>query len=156
MPFSLNMRVRASGLVVQDDSILLVEAFEETQGLHYLLPGGAVQTGETIHEAARREIREETCVDVEVGPLVLVYEYARHHDRIPRELPPALTLVFACSLTGGEAHMPDHPDTGQIGVRWIALDDLDELVLSPAIQKPILDYAYQGKTGVDWIEEWKI
>src|SRR5512141_810392 len=96
MPFSLNMRVRASGLVIEDDSILLVEAFEETQGLHYVLPGGAVQAGATIHEAVRREIREETCVDVEVGRLVLAYEYAPHNDKISRQLPPALTLVFAC------------------------------------------------------------
>jgi ADP-ribose pyrophosphatase YjhB (NUDIX family) len=155
MTFSFNMSVRTSGLVFQDESILLVESYAEVEGLHFILPGGAVLAGETIHEALRREIREETCVDVEVGPLVLAYEYAPHKDRIPSGLPPALTLVFACRPVGGAARLPDCPDAGQTGVRWIDLDELDGLALSPPIQKPILDYVYQGKTGVEWIEEWK-
>jgi 8-oxo-dGTP diphosphatase len=155
MIYPLNMRVRASGLVLEDDSILLVEYYTEIPGLHYVLPGGAVQAGETIREAVAREVREESCVEVEVGDLVLAYEYAPHKDPIPSGIPPALTLVFACKPVRGAARLPDCPDADQTGVRWVGLDELDGLALVPDIHKPILDYAYQGKTKIDWIEEWK-
>jgi 8-oxo-dGTP diphosphatase len=155
MPYPLNMRVRASGLVLEDDSILLVEYYAEIPGLHYVLPGGAVQAGETLREAVAREVREESCIEVEVGELVLAYEYAPHKDAIPSGVPPTLTLVFACKPLSGSARLPDCPDADQTGVRWVGLDELDGLALVPDLHKTVLNYVYQGKTKIDWIEEWK-
>jgi 8-oxo-dGTP pyrophosphatase MutT (NUDIX family) len=149
------MRVRAAALVIVDDQVLLVEFFDEQQGLHYVLPGGEVRSGETIRETVRRETMEEACIEIETGPLAFAYEYAPQRDPQRRALPPGLTLVFACRSFSGAARMPDCPDREQTGVRWIPLDELDSIVLSPPVHKPILDFAYHGKTTVDWIEEWK-
>jgi len=52
-----HIRVGARALVVENESVLLVEFNDET-GLHYNLPGGGVEPGESVIEALEREVRE--------------------------------------------------------------------------------------------------
>jgi len=146
------MRVFASALIIQDGMVLLVEYSNEKGSLHYRLPRGLVQPHESIREAVAREVRDATCLNVEVGRLVIAYEQVVRREPIPRETPPALTLIFDCQLVDGSARLPDCSDPAQTGVRWLGLDELDEIPLSPPIYKPILDYAYHGSAGVAWIE----
>jgi 8-oxo-dGTP diphosphatase len=153
MRYPLNMRVRGSGLVLHKGEVLLIEYYEEGRGLHYILPGGAVQAGETMHDTVRREVREQACIEVEVGPLILATEYEPQNDPIPHNLPPSLTLVFACRPARGEARLPDCHDLGQTGVRWIPADELDNIPLVPPLYKHILDYIYNGWRGIELLEE---
>lgn len=69
------IRVRASALIIQNNSLLLVE-FDDENGLHYNLPGGGVEKGETLIEAVKREAKEEASVEIEVGNVAFLYEYA--------------------------------------------------------------------------------
>jgi 8-oxo-dGTP diphosphatase len=67
----MNVKVRA---VILHDGKLVVSR-ERRQGVeHVLLPGGRVQTGESIHEALVREIAEETGLDVVPERLLYVAE----------------------------------------------------------------------------------
>lgn len=70
-----HIRVRPTALVLRDESVLLVEYVDEN-GLHYNLPGGGAEPGESIVEGALRELREETTLEAQVGPVAFVYEYA--------------------------------------------------------------------------------
>ena len=72
-----HIRVRACALIIENDSVLLVE-FRDENGLHYNLPGGGVQLGETVREAVSREVMEEASIEVDVLELAFVYEYAPH------------------------------------------------------------------------------
>jgi 8-oxo-dGTP pyrophosphatase MutT (NUDIX family) len=47
----------------------------KTQHGHYEFPGGKVEEGESLEEAARRECREELGVEVEVGPLLYTHRF---------------------------------------------------------------------------------
>ena len=59
------------------------------------LPGGGMEAGETVDEALRREVREETGLEVEVEQLVGVYSKPQKRE---------VVLTFRCRITGGTLH----------------------------------------------------
>jgi len=56
------------------------------------LPGGGMETGETVEEAMRREVREETGLEVEIEHLIGVYSKPQKQE---------VVLTFRCRVTGG-------------------------------------------------------
>jgi 8-oxo-dGTP diphosphatase len=59
-------RVGSAVIVVEDEAILLgVRAKEPNRGM-WVLPGGKIEAFESIEEAARREVREETGLEVRI------------------------------------------------------------------------------------------
>jgi 8-oxo-dGTP diphosphatase len=67
------------GVIVEDGKVVLIRRrFEPLKG-QWSLPGGAVELGETLVSSVAREMREETGLDVDVGPVIEVF------DRITRD-----------------------------------------------------------------------
>lgn len=56
------------------DEVLLVRRLNEPSRGRWSLPGGVIEVGETIREAARREVREECGLEVEPGEVVAVVD----------------------------------------------------------------------------------
>lgn len=65
----------------QDGRVVLIRRANEPFRGRWALPGGFVDVGETVEQAARREVREETGLEVELERLVGVYS---EPDRDPR------------------------------------------------------------------------
>ena len=59
------MRIELSGCIIVNDKKEILVLFRKNHG-HYELPGGKVESGETIEQAALRECKEETGVDLEL------------------------------------------------------------------------------------------
>jgi 8-oxo-dGTP diphosphatase len=61
---NMNNRKRVAGLILMNGKVLLIRRVRNDRGEYYVLPGGAVEDGETNEEALIREIKEETSLDV--------------------------------------------------------------------------------------------
>ncbi|HEV2889442.1 MAG TPA: NUDIX hydrolase [Frankiaceae bacterium] len=108
----------AGAVVVEGGRVLLVRrANEPSRGL-WSIPGGRVEDGETAPECARREVREETGLDVEVGDLVATVD-----------LGPYVVDDFRARVVGGTLVAGD--DASDVG--FFAPDALRDLPLTPGL-----------------------
>ncbi len=145
-----DIRNRVCAAIIQDGEILLVE-FDDETGLHYNLPGGGVKPGESLHEALRREVREETTADVTIGRLLLVWEYVPSHLNGKYGAQQSVTMLFEASLNvGSTPRMPDHPDPNQTGVHWVSLDDLPTVGLVPPPDEQLMAVLRGESVDVFW------
>lgn len=67
-------------LVERDGSLLLIRRGKEPSYGLWSIPGGRLKYGEVLHEAAEREVREETGISVEVEEVVAVYDLIERDD----------------------------------------------------------------------------
>jgi ADP-ribose pyrophosphatase YjhB (NUDIX family) len=61
-------------LIFRDDCILLVRRGNEPLKGYWSLPGGVVEVGETLEQAIRREVKEETALDIDVVRVLEIFE----------------------------------------------------------------------------------
>jgi 8-oxo-dGTP diphosphatase len=111
----------------QEPKVLLIRRAQEPLKGEWSLPGGAVELGETLEEAARREALEETGLAIEVADVVKAF------DRIVRDTEGRVryhyVLVdFLCRVTGGaDCEQAVACATDALEARWAGPGELDGL-----------------------------
>jgi 8-oxo-dGTP diphosphatase len=117
--------VGVGAIIIEGDRVLLVKrAHPPIQG-QWSIPGGVLEVGEMVREAAVREAREETGLTVEPGELLGVY------DRILRDAERRVQyhyvlIDFLCRRVGGELLAAS--DAAE--VRWFRREELPVLRLA--------------------------
>ena len=66
--------VGVGAVIVDEGKVVLVKRRHEPLAGRWSLPGGTLEVGETLKAAVIREMREETGLEVEVGPLLEVFD----------------------------------------------------------------------------------
>ena len=153
LPYHL---ISACGLVRKDGLVLLIR----NQRRGWELPGGTVEQGETITEALKREIYEESGILSEPEHLTGIYQNLVVKDGYgPLEgmkIPPIVSMAFVCRDIGGEASVSDESED----VRWVTSEEAIRMVTHPLYAKRLADmlkredsvvfssYAYDNRTAV--------
>lgn len=115
--------VSVAGIVVRDDGRVLV--IQRRDNGHWEPPGGVLELAETFDEGVRREVAEETGLDVEVEQLTGVYK------NVARGI---VALVFRCHPAGGEPMATDESRR----VAWFTPDEVRQH-MAPVYAIRVLD-----------------
>jgi ADP-ribose pyrophosphatase YjhB (NUDIX family) len=104
---------------------------ERTDNGLWALPGGAQDIGESVVQAARREVYEETGIDVEITGLSGIYSDPRHviaYD--DGEVRQEFSLCFHARPVGGELRSSSESKEA----RWVSPDSLQDLKIDPSMR----------------------
>ncbi|MGD1070597.1 MAG: NUDIX hydrolase [Bryobacteraceae bacterium] len=112
-------------LIIDSGRILLVERGREPLKDYWSLPGGVVETGERLEYAVRREVREETGLEVEVLHLLEVFERIME-DAGGRAEYHFVLMDYICRPSGGTLCAADDASA----VRWFAPEEIAGLKIT--------------------------
>ena len=132
--------VGVGGVVVHRNRVLLIQRGGEPLRGEWSIPGGVLELGETLEAAARRELKEETGLEVEPLEVLKVF------DRIMREGSRVryhyVIVDYACRLKGGRLA----PASDVLEARWVRRQDLPQYHLSKKATSVVLQaFQYFGK-----------
>src|SRR5271154_4111913 len=134
--------VGVGAIIIEDSRVVLVKRAHPPLQAEWSIPGGVLEVGELVREAAVREAREETGLIVEPGELLGVYDRVlRDADR--RVQYHYVLVDFLCRRVAGD--LAAASDAAE--VRWFSREELSALRLA----EDTLDVIQKGfaKLGIN-------
>ena len=113
------VKLAVGAVVLQDAHVLLVRRANPPEAGRWSFPGGRVEPGERMADAAAREVREETGLDV---------ESSRPLDWVERIGPDHHFVIVDFAATVSERQTPT-PGDDAADARWVHLDEISTLAL---------------------------
>jgi len=137
------IRITVRAVIIQNGNILLIKKDSLGEGVRYTLPGGALESGETLHQAVIRECEEEINTAVEAYDVLHIADFF-----IPKFKPEPYTrhqleVLIQCQApieytpSSGPA-----PDKHQVGVEWLPINELGQYTISPSFFSELLTNLY--------------
>ena len=134
MNVGVEPRIRVSAILRWRDRVLLCR--HEKGGKEYwLLPGGGVNSGESLADALHRELEEEVGIAHELpfeGPVAVVDSISPVRSFAQKHV---VHIMFAGDLTGRSLEAVTSHDAAVRGHRLFAVDELVGIALHPPIQR---------------------
>jgi len=134
--------VGVGGVIISNHRALLIRRGNEPLQGHWSIPGGLLEAGETLQEGVKRELREET--GIEVRPLDLIEVFERIDlDGSGRTRYHYVVLDYLCEALRGEAHAGS--DVTQVA--WASAEELEQYSLSSTATRVILKAFEMARAG---------
>lgn len=112
-------------IVIKDKKILLVKRNKAPHRGLWAIPGGSVELGETLEEAAEREVREETGLTIRAKEPVYTFDLIERNERGAVRFHYVIVDLSA-EYVSGELF----PADDALDARWFAPKDLKHIVMS--------------------------
>ncbi len=133
--------IGVGAVVWRGDRVLLVQRGKPPRQDTWSLPGGRQEWGETVAEAAMREVFEETGLEIEVRDVVAVVDLIEHDEFGQVNLHYTLIDLLA-EWRSGEAQAGDDATA----VAWVTLDDLGRYTLWSETER-VIQLAAEGRSS---------
>lgn len=131
-PPNHRFHVGAYGILIKDNSVLLIKKSRGAYKGMFDLPGGGIEFGEKVEDALKREFIEETGIVLDANDFIGINEYFgsyRNESNEPRELH-HVGLYYKVSASFEKIkNIPDGQDS--LGAEFVDLEKLDEITISP-------------------------
>lgn len=124
--------IGVGAVIVEAGRVLLVRRDTEPLRGEWSVPGGMLELGEKLRDGVRREVQEETGIDVEPGEVLDVFD-SIFTDALGRTQYHYVLIDYLCRSLGGE------PRAGSdvSDVRWVSADALPAMGLRPSIEEVV-------------------
>ena len=129
-------------VVFKGDDVLLAQRGKKPRMSSWSVPGGAQELGETVEDAAHREIHEETGIEIELLGLVEVVNSINRDDDERVQFHYAL-IDFVAEWKSGEVVAGDDA----ADARWVSMEEIDDYNLRPLTYEVILQADVLRKSG---------
>ena len=117
--------VGVGAVVVRDGRALIVRRGHEPRKGEWSLPGGLLQLGESLADGAKREVFEETGLEVAIGPIIETFDRV-HRDAEGRIRYHFVIVDFVCWSSSGEPVAGSDAEA----VAWATADEIDGYSMS--------------------------
>ena len=116
-----------------DNYLLIKRAANPDKGL-WSVPGGLVEVGERIEDAAIREAKEETCLDVKLVERLGVVDKIEY-DELGKVFYHFIIIQYLAEIIGGEMC----PMDDALEAKWVTLDQLPEYEITGSLKNFLVD-----------------
>ena len=129
--YSKKPLVGVGAFIVKNNKVLLVKRANEPNKGKWSIPGGVVKLGESLIDALKREIFEETGLEIEALDVECVSEeIVRDNTGIKFHY---VIIDFFAKVVGGEIRVGSDAEDA----KWISFDELDEVEIVDFVKKLI-------------------
>lgn len=135
------MRVASAAIVLHEEKILLVRYKDKNGGSFLVGPGGGIQGDESLFDAVKREVFEETRLLVRPDKMLFIEDLLTVNYRM-------LKIWFLCEFVSGEiAKSKEAHDEGIIEVAWFGKTQLCNEIVYPSA---VLDCDWKDFYKAGW------
>lgn len=125
-------------IIIEGTKLLTVQMVNDDGKAYYTLPGGKQRPDELMDETLKREVLEETGLNVEPQSLLFIREGFKEESH-------RIEFMFVCKVISKAENVKLEYDKHQVGTKWLSIDNILHEELYPVDMRNIIKQYFLGK-----------